>query len=241
MRARAGDLARPARGRRAPCRARRSSPAIRSCRAASGSSSTRAAARSVGRPRRRSRSGTSGPRRPSRRCSRTAPRRAPSCRRPRSCGSTIACASIISASGRSGRPRRRGSDVVAGTATAWTRLDGDPATPERDPMLRAPDWALSIGRFTARADKTPAGRVRHDLVLHGRDVPTAAQPSISTCGFASSFTGDRFEIAGAADPAAQERDARAGRDAVPRRRAALVHRDARARATPSPRRIARRS
>ncbi|HEX6838313.1 MAG TPA: hypothetical protein VF334_17170, partial [Polyangia bacterium] len=52
------------------------------------------------------------------------------------------------------------SDVVAGNATSWTRLDGDPATPERDPMLRAPGWALSIGRFTARADKTPAGRVR---------------------------------------------------------------------------------
>jgi hypothetical protein len=25
--------------------------------------------------------------------------------------------------------------------------------------------------------------------------PTAAQPSIATCGFASSFTGDRFETA----------------------------------------------
>jgi hypothetical protein len=86
-------------------------------------------------------------------------------------------------------------DVVAGKTTTWTRLDGDPGTPERDPMLRAPDWALSIDRFTARADQTPAGRVRHDLYFTALTAPTAAQPSISTCGFASSFTGDRFAAA----------------------------------------------
>ena len=89
------------------------------------------------------------------------------------------------------------SDVVAGNATSWTRLDGDPETPERDPMLRAPGWALSIGRFTARADKTPAGRVRHDLYFTAITAPTDAQQSISTCGFASSFTGDRFEVGAA--------------------------------------------
>jgi hypothetical protein len=89
------------------------------------------------------------------------------------------------------------SDVVAGVTTTWTRLDGDPATPERDPMLRAPAWALSIGRFTARAEETPAGRLRHDLYFTAVTAPTSAQPSISTCGFASSFTGDRYEIAGA--------------------------------------------
>ena len=89
------------------------------------------------------------------------------------------------------------SDVVAGNATSWTRLDGDPATPERDPMLRAPGWASSLGRFTARADKTPAGRVRHDLYFTAVTAPTAAQQPISTCGFASSFTGDRFEVAAA--------------------------------------------
>ena len=88
-------------------------------------------------------------------------------------------------------------DVVAGRATTWTRLDGDPGTPERDPMLKTPPWALSIGRFTARADKTPAGRVRHDLYFTAVTAPTPAQESISTCGFASSYSGDRFEIAAA--------------------------------------------
>jgi hypothetical protein len=86
-------------------------------------------------------------------------------------------------------------DIAAGRATTWTRLDGDPGTPERDPMLVAPSWALSIARFTARADETPAGRVRHDLYFTAVTAPTAAQPSISTCGFASSFTGDRFVAA----------------------------------------------
>jgi hypothetical protein len=87
------------------------------------------------------------------------------------------------------------SDVVADNRTEWTRLDGDPATPERDPMVSVPPWALSIGRFTARAAATPAGRVRHDLYFTAVTAPTPAQPSISTCGFASSFTGDRFEVA----------------------------------------------
>ena len=86
-------------------------------------------------------------------------------------------------------------DVVSGNATTWTRLDGDPSTPERDPMLRVPPWALSIGRFTANAGKTPAGRVRHDLYFTAVTAPTGTQQSISTCGFASSFTGDRFETA----------------------------------------------
>ena len=88
-------------------------------------------------------------------------------------------------------------DVVNGRATTWTRLDGDPSTPERDPMLAVPPWALSIGRFTARAAETPAGRVRHDLYFTAIAAPTTKAQSVSTCGFASSFTGDRFEIAAA--------------------------------------------
>ncbi len=86
-------------------------------------------------------------------------------------------------------------DVAAGRATTWTRLDGDPSTPERDPMLTVPTWALSIARFTARAANTPVGRVRHDLYFTALTAPTSTQPSLSTCGFASSFTGDRFVTA----------------------------------------------
>lgn len=84
------------------------------------------------------------------------------------------------------------ADVVAARPTTWTRIDGDPATPERDPMLRSPAWALSIGRFTARAAMTPAGRVRHDLYFTAIAATTPMAESISTCGFASSFSGDRF-------------------------------------------------
>jgi hypothetical protein len=90
------------------------------------------------------------------------------------------------------------ADVVAGRATTWTRLDGDPATPARDPMLRAPSWAVSIGRFTARAATTPTGRVRHDLYFTAVTAATSTQESVSTCGFASSFTGDGFATAPAA-------------------------------------------
>jgi len=86
-------------------------------------------------------------------------------------------------------------DVVAGRATTWSRLDGDPGTPARDPMLLPPPWARALGRFTARAAATPAGRLRHDLYFTAVTLPTSAQESITTCGFASSFTGDRFVTA----------------------------------------------
>ena len=88
-------------------------------------------------------------------------------------------------------------DVVAARRSSWTRLDGDPSTPERDPMLRTPSWATSIGRFTARAEPTPTGRLRHDLYFTADSAPTATQPSVSSCGFASTFTGDHFESAAA--------------------------------------------
>jgi hypothetical protein len=86
-------------------------------------------------------------------------------------------------------------DVIAARATSWSRLDGDPSTPERDPMLRVPSWALTIGRFSARAATTPTGRVRHDLYFTATTVPTSLQPTVSTCGFASSFSGDQFATA----------------------------------------------
>jgi len=86
-------------------------------------------------------------------------------------------------------------DVVAGRATHWTRLDGDPTTPERDPMLRPPTWATAFGRVTARADRTPAGRWRHDLYFTAVLPPSTTHLAKTTCGFASSFTGDRFVTA----------------------------------------------
>jgi hypothetical protein len=88
-------------------------------------------------------------------------------------------------------------DVVAGRSTSWTRLDGDPTTPARDPMLRAPSWATALGRVTARAVRTPAGRWRHDLYFTAQLPTDAGVFAATTCGFASSFTGDRFATASA--------------------------------------------
>ncbi len=82
------------------------------------------------------------------------------------------------------------ADVLAGRAVEWARLDGNPATPERDPMVAAAPFGVSLGRAQARADLTPAGRVRHDLYF---TVETGAMPP-TTCGFASSFSGAQFEV-----------------------------------------------
>jgi hypothetical protein len=88
-------------------------------------------------------------------------------------------------------------DVVAGRATSWTRLDGDPATPARDPMLRPPSWATAIGRVTARAAPTPVGRWRHDLYVTVELPATDRRAATSSAGFAASFSGDRFVTADA--------------------------------------------
>ncbi|MFI5291040.1 MAG: hypothetical protein ACHQ17_15375, partial [Polyangia bacterium] len=89
------------------------------------------------------------------------------------------------------------ADIIARRATTWTRIDGDPSTPVRDPMVRGAPYAISVDRPQARAAMTPGGRLRHDLYF------TAIIPSLSgpagttttTAGFASSFTGDLFEVA----------------------------------------------
>ena len=82
-------------------------------------------------------------------------------------------------------------EVAAGRATAWTRLDGDPTTAARDPMVGGAPWATAIGRAMARTVITPAGRPRHDLYFSG----TRAMNLPSTIGFSASFTGDRFAVA----------------------------------------------
>jgi len=89
------------------------------------------------------------------------------------------------------------ADVLANRATEWTRLDGRPETPERDPMLRTPSWALAIGRFTARAADTPVGRLRHDLYFTAMTAPMGAQGASTNVGFASSFTAEDYATAGA--------------------------------------------
>jgi hypothetical protein len=113
------------------------------------------------------------------------------------------------------------TDVVDRQPTVWTRLDGDPTTPERDPMLRPPPWAASLGRFTARAEATPIGRLRHDLYFSATPIATAAMTSPpTTCGFASSFTGDRF--VSASDPILPSGDARRSPAETPYRDEALL-------------------
>jgi hypothetical protein len=73
------------------------------------------------------------------------------------------------------------ADVAAGRGTTWTRLDADPATPARDPILRGAPFSIGLGRISARSELTPAGRVRHDLYFTAR----TATEAMSTVGFAS--------------------------------------------------------
>jgi hypothetical protein len=49
----------------------------------------------------------------------------------------------------------------------------------------------SLDRVSARAAETPAGRVRHDLYFTVQAAPLLHP----TCGFAASFSGDRFAAA----------------------------------------------
>jgi len=93
------------------------------------------------------------------------------------------------------------ADFQARRPPRWTRLDGDPATPGRDPMLAGAPFALALERVTARAAETPVGRLRHDLYFTARvpsSGPTATTATTTTTiGFAASYTGDRFLAAAA--------------------------------------------
>jgi hypothetical protein len=86
------------------------------------------------------------------------------------------------------------SALARGVPTGWVRLDGDPSTPARDPMVTGAPFATALGRVTARAAATPAGRLRHDLYF---TAATGNMQSPTTCGYAASYTGDAFEVAGA--------------------------------------------
>lgn len=82
------------------------------------------------------------------------------------------------------------ADVAERRVTSWTRLDGDPTTPARDPMVSQAPFGVWLDRPSARATRTPAGRVRHDLYF----TAYTGTETVSTCGFASSFDGDRFVV-----------------------------------------------
>jgi hypothetical protein len=85
------------------------------------------------------------------------------------------------------------ADVVAGRATTFTRIDGDPRTPDRDPIIARPPFGSALTHVCARAAVTPAGRLRHDLYLTV-GLP-AGSTATSSCAFASSFTGSDFAVA----------------------------------------------
>jgi hypothetical protein len=84
--------------------------------------------------------------------------------------------------------------IVAHRPPIWERLDGDPTTPARDPMLAESDlqFGVALERVTARAAPTPADRLRYDLYVTARLPSADAGPPSTAVGFASSYTGDRF-------------------------------------------------
>jgi hypothetical protein len=86
------------------------------------------------------------------------------------------------------------ADLARGVPVGWSRVDGDPTTPARDPMLAGAPFAAALGRVSARAAATPADRLRHDLYFTAE---TGITNTPTACGFAASFTGDRFEVAAA--------------------------------------------
>jgi hypothetical protein len=89
------------------------------------------------------------------------------------------------------------ADVAAMRAVTWTRLDGEPSTARRDPMLTSPSWARGVTGVSARVVETPAGRVRHDLYFSASMPKYTTMTAASSCGFAGSFTGDGFATAAA--------------------------------------------
>jgi len=82
--------------------------------------------------------------------------------------------------------------LEAGRAPTFTRVDANPATATRDPILArgAFRFLATIERATARAARTAAGRVRHDLWISGT---TGLKTPASQCGYAASFDGLAFE------------------------------------------------
>jgi hypothetical protein len=81
------------------------------------------------------------------------------------------------------------ADLVAHRSQSWLLVDAEPETPEwRDPHLRVPPFAISVGRPFARVAPTVAGRLRWDLYFTVL-LPSTSTPSAptSSAGFAASY------------------------------------------------------
>ena len=87
------------------------------------------------------------------------------------------------------------ADVAAMRRATWTRLDADNGSALRNPFVQRPPWAHAITAAHARVAMTAAGRLRHDLYLTASMATVGTMTTTSSCGFASSYTGDDFVIA----------------------------------------------
>jgi len=81
------------------------------------------------------------------------------------------------------------ADFQAARAPAWTRLDGDPSTPARDPIVRGVPFGGALDRPFARAEPTVTGAIRYTLGFS-----VALPDGTSGSGFAASFDGISFAV-----------------------------------------------
>jgi len=77
--------------------------------------------------------------------------------------------------------------------TAMVRLDGNPRTPARDPVLAQLPFLTGLEKVSARAASTPTGRQLVSLYLSG-PVPSTATTPARTSGVAAAFDGLGFEV-----------------------------------------------
>ncbi len=77
--------------------------------------------------------------------------------------------------------------------TAMVRLDGNPQTPMRDPVLSALPFLTTLDKVSARAANTPTGRQLVTLYLSG-PVPSTATIPPHNSGVAAAFDGLHFEV-----------------------------------------------
>ena len=85
------------------------------------------------------------------------------------------------------------AELGSGTPAAWIRLDGDPVTAARDPLIAADRVQTRLGRTCAVSSVTPIGRRRHDLFLSTAATPGVAT-SVAAIRAASSFDGLHFAV-----------------------------------------------